>query len=56
MNPVRLIGKRKIKINLLNGNHWLLHEVRHFPRLSRNLSSSRQLGDEGWIISFNDKN
>ena len=39
-----------------NGNHWLLHEVRHVPRLSRNLISAGKLGDEGCVVTFNDKN
>ena len=39
-----------------NENHWLLHEVIHVPRLSRNLISSRQLGDEGCVVISNDKN
>ena len=34
----------------------LLHEVRHVPRLSRNLISARQLTDEGCVVTFNDKN
>ena len=38
-----------------NGNHWLLHEVRHVPRLSRNLISAGQLNDEGCAVTFNDK-
>ena len=38
-----------------NGNHWLLYEVRHVPRLSRNLISAGQLGDEGCVVTFNDK-
>ena len=32
------------------------NEVRHVPRLSRNLISARQLGDEGCVVTFNDKN
>ena len=30
--------------------------VRHFPRLSRNLILTGQLGDEGCVVTFNDKN
>ena len=48
--------KGKIKIKLHNGNHWLLHEVRHVPRLSRNLISVGQLSNEGCVVTFNDKN
>ena len=39
-----------------NGNHWLPHEVRHAPRLSKNLISTGQLSDEGCVVTFNDKN
>ena len=45
--PCQFIGKAKVKIKLENGNHWLLHEVRYVPRLSSNLISTWQLGDEG---------
>ena len=54
--PCQIVGKGKIKIKLQNGNHWLLHEVRHVPKLSRNLISAGQLGDEGCVVTFNDKN
>ena len=39
-----------------NGNHWLLHEVRHVPKLSSNLILAGQLSDEGCVVTFNDKN
>ena len=35
--PCQIIGKGKVRIKLQNGNHWLLHEVSHDPKLSRNL-------------------
>ena len=54
--PCQIVGKEKIKIKLQNENHWLLHEVRHVPRLSRNLISVGQLSDEGCVVTFNDKN
>ena len=54
--PCQIIGKEKVKIKLQNENHWLLHEVRHVPRSSMNLISTRQLGDEGCVVTFNDKN
>ena len=54
--PCQIVGKGKIKIKLQNENHWLVHEVRHVPKLSRNLISARQLGDEGCVVTFNDKN
>lgn len=55
INPVRLLELEKVKIKLQNRNHWLLHEVRHVPRLSRNLILARQLGDEGCVVNFNDE-
>ena len=54
--PCRIVGKGKIKIELQNGNHWLLHEVRHVPRLSRNLILVGKSNDEGCEVTFNDKN
>ena len=54
--PCQIFGKGKIKIKLQNGNHWLLHEVRHVPRLSRNLISIGKIGDESYVVTFNDKN
>ena len=41
---------------MYNGNHCQLHEVRHVPRPSRNLISAGKLGDEGCVVTFNDKN
>ena len=35
--PCHIFGKGKVKIKLQNGIHWLLHEVRHVPTLSRHL-------------------
>ena len=54
--PCQIVGKGKVNIKLLYGNHWLLHEVRHVSRLSRNLISVGQLNDEGCVVTFNDKN
>jgi len=54
--PYQIVGKQKIKIKLQNGNRWLLHEVRHVPKLRRTLISARQLGDDGCVVTFNDKN
>jgi hypothetical protein len=52
----QIVGKGRIKIKLQNENHWLLHEIRHIPRLRRNLISARKLDDEGCVIKFSDKN
>ena len=54
--PYHIVGKGKVKTKLQNGNHWILHEVRHVTRLSRNLILLGKLGDEGCIVIFNDKN
>jgi len=54
--PCQIIGKGRIKIKLQNENDWLLQEVRHIPKLSRNSISTRQLADEGCIVTFTDKN
>ena len=54
--PCQIVEKGKVKIKLQNENHWLLHKVRHVPRLSRNLISARKLGDEGCVVTLNDKN
>ena len=51
--PCQIVGKEKFKIKLQNGNYWLLQEVRHAPRLSRNLILAEQLGDEGHLFTFN---
>jgi hypothetical protein len=54
--PFQIVGKKRIKIKFHNGNHWLLHEIKHVPRLSKNLISTGQLDDEGCVITFSDKN
>ncbi|HEX4849418.1 MAG TPA: DDE-type integrase/transposase/recombinase, partial [Puia sp.] len=54
--PCQIVGKGRIKIKLQNGNHWLLQEVRHVPRLSRNLISAGQLTEQGCTVTFTDKN
>ena len=50
--PCQIFGKGKAKIKLENENHWLLHEVRHVPKLGRNLISAGQLADEGLMIKI----
>ena len=54
--PCQIVRKGKIKIKLQNGNHWLVHEVRHVQRMSRNLILVGQLCDEGCVVNFNHKN
>ena len=53
--PYQIVGKGKFKIKLQNGNHWLIYEVRHVPRLSRNLISVGKFNDEGYVVTSNDK-
>ena len=48
--PYQIFGKGKVKIKLQNENYWLLHEVRHVPRLSRNIILAWKLGDEGCVV------
>ena len=54
--PSQIVGKGKVNIKLQNGNNWLLHEVRHVSRLSRNSILVGKLSDEGCVVTFNDKN
>jgi hypothetical protein len=54
--PSQIVGKGRINIKLNNGNLWILHEVRHVPRLSINLISPGQLDDEVCVVIFSDKN
>ena len=54
--PCQIVGNQKIKIKLLNKNHWLLQEVRHVPSLRMNLISVGKLGDEDCMVTFNDTN
>ena len=52
--PYPIVGKRKIKIKLPNGNEWMLQEVRHVPNLRRNLIYAGQLGGEVCVVMFTD--
>ena len=52
MNHVRLLEREKLRLSC-RMESWLLHEVRHVPKLSRNLISAGQLGDEGCVVTFN---
>jgi hypothetical protein len=38
--PCKIVGMGKAQIKLMNGNQWLLKEVRHVPDLRRNLIST----------------
>ena len=52
----QIVERGRVIIKLQNGNHWLLNEVRHVPRLSRNLILAGKLSDKGCVVTFNDKN
>ena len=50
--PCKIVGKGKVWIKLNNGSEWLLKDVRHIPSMKRNLISTRQLGDSGYLSMF----
>ena len=52
MNHVKLFEKGKVQIKLINGNDWMLKDVRHIPTMKRNLISTGQLGDGGCLSTF----
>jgi hypothetical protein len=45
----------KVKVKKINGNQWLLKEVRHVPALRKNLISTGKLESEGCISIFTNK-
>ena len=45
----------KFFIKKQNGNQWLLKEVRHVPKLKKNLISTRKLGCEGCETTIAEK-
>ena len=54
--PLRIVGKVDVKIKTPNGAEWKLCDVRHIPRLKRNLISVRQLNNSGYTTTFNYNN
>jgi hypothetical protein len=53
--PCKIVGMGKVKIKKINGNQWLLKEVRHVLDLRKNLISTGQLESEGCISIFTNK-
>jgi hypothetical protein len=53
--PCKIVGMGKVKIKKMNGNQWLLKEVRHVPVLRKNLISTGKLKSEGCISIFTNK-
>jgi hypothetical protein len=53
--PCQIVEMGKVQIKQKNGNQWLLKEVRHIPYLRRNVISTGQLANEGYISTFTDK-
>ena len=49
---LEIVGRGDVKILLTNGGTWTLTNVRHIPRLKRNLISVGQLDDEGCRTTF----
>lgn len=49
-----IIGKRDILLSLKGGVKWLLKDVRHVPKLKRNLISVSQLYAQGFLTSLTD--
>lgn len=53
--PCKIIGMGKILVKQHNGNHWPLKKVRHFRELNKNLISTGQLRNEGYVTTFTNK-
>jgi hypothetical protein len=53
--PCKIVGIRKVQIKKINGNQWLLKEVRHVSDLRKSLILTGQLVSEGCISIFIDK-
>ncbi|KAL2253255.1 UNVERIFIED_CONTAM: Retrovirus-related Pol polyprotein from transposon TNT 1-94 [Sesamum indicum] len=52
--PLKIVGKRDVRIKSTNGSCWILHDVRHIPGLKRNLISVEQLDNDGFHTTFGD--
>ena len=50
--PCDIIGKSDVMVNLSNGSTLKLRNVKHVPKLKRNLISVGQLVDRGMKITF----
>ena len=51
--PCDIVGKGDVMVSLSNGSTLKLRNVRHVPKLKRNLISVGQLADGGIKITFN---
>ena len=49
-----IVGIRDVKLVFANGTHFMLHDVRHVPKLKKNLVSTGQLDDQGYYTMFGD--
>ena len=49
-----IVGKGDILLSLKGGVKWLLKNVRHIPKLKRNLISVSQLYAQGFLTSLTD--
>jgi hypothetical protein len=54
--PCKIVGMGNVKIKKINGNQWLLKEVRHVPDLRKNIISTRKFTSEGCVIKQNNRN
>ena len=50
--PCKIVGKGKVRIKLNNRREWLLKDVNHIPDMKRNMISTGQLGDVGYLSTF----
>ena len=50
--PYNIVKKRDVMVSLSNGSTLKLRNVRHLPKLKKNLSSVSQLADEGINTTF----
>ena len=49
-----IAGTGDVKLAFSNGTHFMLHDVRHVPKLKKNLVSTGQLDDQGYYTVFGD--
>ncbi|KAK3019997.1 hypothetical protein RJ639_003345 [Escallonia herrerae] len=50
-----IVGKGKVKIKLSNGGTLVLKDVKHIPKLQKNLISISGLDHEGYFVAFGEK-
>lgn len=49
-----IVGVGDMQLEFANGSNFTLKNVRHVPKLTKSLISTRQLDDDGYHISFGD--